>query len=90
MASKKVLSIKVLMILMILISLRIIPELLAPQPVSLRRSTNATNSQLREDQGQLHQSQPQPEKVKPVFTLAPELPHNIDVLIITKHGPVRK
>ena len=88
MPSKTVLAFKMLIILMILISLRIIAELVAPRPVSLRRSNDVTNSEFREDQSQFHQSQRQLGKVNSVFTIVPELPHNIDVLIIINTVPL--
>ena len=90
MPTKKVQTLKLLVILMImtLIYLRIMAELQTPQPVSPLRSYEVTNERFREEKSQFHQSQRQLEKVNSVFTIVPELPHNLNVLIIINTIPL--
>ena len=58
------------------------------QPSSLRRSYEVTNERFREEKSQFHQSQRQLVKVGSVFTIVPELPHNLNVLIIINTIPL--
>ncbi|XP_015764306.1 PREDICTED: beta-1,3-galactosyltransferase 1-like isoform X2 [Acropora digitifera] len=90
MPSKKVMALKVFIILMImiLIYLRIMAELKAPQPVSPRRSYEVTNVRFREEKSKFHQSQRQLPEVNSVFTIVPELPHNLNVLLIINTIPL--
>ncbi|XP_015764303.1 PREDICTED: beta-1,3-galactosyltransferase 1-like isoform X2 [Acropora digitifera] len=92
MRSKKILALKVLILLMImiLIYLTIMAKLKAPQPSSLRRSYEVTNERFREEKSQFHQSQRQFVKVSSVFTIVPELPHNLNVLIIINTIPLEQ
>lgn len=73
---------------MILIYLTIMAELKAPLPVSLRRSYEVTNERFKEEKSQLHQSQRQLVKVNSVFTIVPDLPHNLNVLLIINTIPL--
>ena len=92
MRSKKAQAQKVLIILMtmILIYLIIMAELKARQPSSLRRSYEVTNVRFREEKSQFHQSQRQLAEVNSVFTIVPELPHNLNVLIIINTIPLEQ
>ena len=90
MPTKKVLALKVLILLMImiLIYLRIMADLKAPQPSSLRRSYEVTNERFKEEKSQFHQSQRKLAEVNSVFTIVPELPHNLNVLLIINTIPL--
>ena len=73
---------------MILIYLTIMAVLKTRRPSSLRRSYEVTNERFREDKSQFHQSQRQLAEVNSVFTIVPELPHNLNVLIIINTIPL--
>lgn len=73
---------------MIFIHLIIMAELKARQPSSLRRSYEVTNVRFRKEKSQFHQSQRQLAEVNSVFTIVPELPHNLNVLIIIHTIPL--
>ena len=90
MRSKKAPALKILIILMImiLIYLTIMAVLKTRRPSSLRRSYEVTNERFREDKSQFHQSQRQVAEVNSVFTIVPELPQNLNVLIIINTIPL--
>ena len=90
MRSKKAQALKILIILMImiLIYLTIMAVFKTRRPSSLRRSYEVTNERFREDKSQFHQSQRQVAEVNSVFTIVPELPHNLNVLIIINTIPL--
>ena len=86
---KKVQALKVLItLIMILIYLRIMAELQALQQVSPLRSYEVTNERFREEKSQFHQSQRKLVKVNSLFTIVPELPHNLNVLLIINTIPL--
>ena len=90
MPTKKILALKVLILLMImiLIYLTIKAKLKAPQPSSLRRSYEVTNERFRDEKSKFHQSQRQIAEVNSVFTIVPELPYNLNVLLIINTIPL--
>ena len=73
---------------MILLYLIIMAVLKPRQPSSLRRSYEVTNERFKEEKRQFHQSQRQLPEVNSVFTIVPELPHNLNVLLIINTIPL--